>query len=133
MRATAVIIKDDLILLIHRFFNNKEYFALPGGGVEEGETPEQAVIREIKEETSFDARINKKLWEFYQDYDKRIHHYFLITDFSGDLKLGGPEAIKNSKENSYTLEWHKIKDISKLQIKPEEGKNRILKEFIYKN
>jgi len=130
MRATAVIIKDGLILLIHRFFKNKEYFALPGGGVEEGETPEQAVIREIKEETNFDAHINKKLWEFYENYDKRIHHYFLVTDFSGDMELGGPEAIKNSKENSYSLEWHNIKDISRLKIEPEEGKNRIFKEFI---
>lgn len=133
MRATAVIIKDGLILLIHRFFKNKEYFALPGGGVEDGETPEQAVIREIKEETNFDAHINKKLWEFYENYDKRIHHYFLVTDFSGDMKLGGPEAIKNSAENSYSLEWHKLINISKLPIKPEIIKNKILKEFIYKN
>jgi 8-oxo-dGTP pyrophosphatase MutT (NUDIX family) len=122
MRATAVIIKDKKILLIHRFRDGREFFVLPGGGVEEGETIEQAVIREVKEETSFDAIINKKLWEIQNDYNgnKNMHHYFLITDFSGELMLGGEEAIENSPTNSYTLEWHDIDDIRSLPLKPEE-------------
>ena len=132
MRATAVIIKDGLILLIHRFMDNREYYVLPGGGVEEGETVEEAVIREVKEETSFDAKINKKLLEKFDDYDKRMHHFFLITDFSGDMKLGGPEARRNSKSNSYALEWHKLEDAFNLPLKPEFVKLEIVKKEIDK-
>lgn len=130
MRAVAVIIKDGLILLIHRFFKNKEYFVLPGGGVEKGESVEGATIREVKEETSLDAKIGKKLWEFYNDYDKRIHHYFLVTDFSGDLMLGGEEAETNSPSDSYVLEWHKLTELPDLPLKPEIIKEKLTEKFI---
>lgn len=39
-------------------------WVLPGGGVESGETIEQAVIREIKEETGYTSRIHKKIGEY---------------------------------------------------------------------
>lgn len=133
MRATAVIIKDSLILLIHRFRNGVEFFVLPGGGVEEGESIEEAVIREVKEETNFDAKTNKKLWEFLNDHNgnKKMHYFYLITDFSGDMQLGGEEAIENSPENSYTLEWHKLNELEKIPLKPDILKEK-LKEFIPK-
>lgn len=128
MRATAIIIKDGLILLIHRFRNGNEFYVLPGGGVEKGETIEEAVIREVKEETNFEARIDKKLWEYLNDYngDKKMHYFYLITDFSGELKLGGEEAIENCKENNYILEWHNLTELSNLPIKPDFIKERLM-------
>jgi len=132
MRATAVIIKDNLILLIHRLRDGVEFFVLPGGIVEDGETIEEAVIREVKEETNFDAKIDKKLWEYLNEYDgsKKMHHFYLITDFSGNMQLGGEEAIENSPENSYKLEWHKLDDIENLPLKPDKIKEKIKEEFI---
>jgi 8-oxo-dGTP pyrophosphatase MutT (NUDIX family) len=131
MRATAVIIKDGMILLIHRLRDGEEYFVLPGGGVEEGESIEEATIREVKEETSFDAKINKKLWEFSNEYNGNIkmHYFYLVTDFSGELKLGGEEAEQNSPENHYELEWHKLDKIQNLPLYPEIVKEK-LKELL---
>ena len=129
MRVSAIIIQDRKILLIHRFRDGEEYYVFPGGAVEKEETPEQAVIREIKEETSLDAEIDKKLWEHENEYDKRTHVCYLITDFSGDLKLGGPEAEINSEENRYILEWHKISEIKDLPLYPENTKNKVIEEF----
>lgn len=128
MRATAIIIKDGLILLIHRFRNGNEFYVLPGGGVEKGETIEEAVIREVKEETNFEVRIDKKLWEYLNDYngDKKMHYFYLITDFSGELKLGGEEAIENCKENNYILEWHNLTELSNLPIKPDFIKEKLM-------
>ena len=60
IRAVAILIKNDEILLIYRK-NEKEYFVFPGGGVEERETIEQAVIRELMEETTIEVKINKLL------------------------------------------------------------------------
>lgn len=125
MRATAVIIKDNNVLLIHRLKDGLDYFVFPGGGIEEGESPEEAMIREIKEETNLDAKINKKLLEYDNENDKRKHCLFLITEFSGNLKLGGPEALKNSKQNSYILEWHNLDRISELQLFPQIVKEKL--------
>ncbi len=126
MRATAIIIKDGLILLIHRFRNGNEFYVLPGGGVEKGETIEEAVIREIKEETNLVANEYIKKWDYFNDRDKRMHHFYLITDFSGELKLGGEEAIENCKENNYILEWHNLTELSNLPIKPDFIKEKLM-------
>jgi ADP-ribose pyrophosphatase YjhB (NUDIX family) len=54
--AGGVIIKDNHVLLVQVTYGaNKGYWMLPGGLVEEGETFEQAAIREVKEETGIVA------------------------------------------------------------------------------
>lgn len=52
IRAAAIIIRNNKILLIHRRETGKEYWVFPGGGVKEGETTKDAAARELKEETS---------------------------------------------------------------------------------
>lgn len=122
MRSTAIILQNDQILLIHRFRDGKEYHVLPGGSVEKNEKIETAMIREIKEETNLDAKIDKKVCEHKDDFDNRVHHYFLITKFSGKLKLSGPEAKRNSDTNKYILEWHNLNKLDGLKVYPEQIK-----------
>lgn len=126
IRAAAAIIKDNKILLIHRFNHGEEYYVLPGGGVETGETTENTAIREAKEETGLDIKIAKKLWEHPSENDHRMHHVFLVTDFNGESKLGGVESKINNPTNSYVLEWHDLDKISALTIYPLTTKERIL-------
>lgn len=45
-RAVGIIIKDEKLLVFHRFKEGQWYYAFAGGGVEEGETEEEAVVRE---------------------------------------------------------------------------------------
>jgi 8-oxo-dGTP pyrophosphatase MutT (NUDIX family) len=52
-RATAVVRRDGLLLLVRD--RGYHQFSLPGGGVNEGETPEAAVARELREETGLEA------------------------------------------------------------------------------
>lgn len=49
-RVRALIIEEDKILLIKRVKANLSYFVIPGGGVEAGESNEEALIRECREE-----------------------------------------------------------------------------------
>lgn len=49
IRAVAIIVNDGKVLLMHRINNGKEYHVFPGGGVENSETVEQAVLREVQE------------------------------------------------------------------------------------
>lgn len=128
-RATVLIKKEDKILLIHRIKNGEEYFVLPGGGVEEGESFLKTAIREAKEETGLDVVLDKKLWDYWQDSFEEKHEIYLVTKFSGTLTLGGPEAERNSKENYYNLEWHSVNDLDKILIYPEGTKENIIYNF----
>ncbi len=49
-RAGIVLIEDNKVALIERHRAGLDYFVFPGGGVDEGETPEQAAVREAMEE-----------------------------------------------------------------------------------
>ena len=55
--AYGVIIADDRILLTHWNEHGRTGWTLPGGGMHEFETPQQAAVREIREETGFDTEI----------------------------------------------------------------------------
>ena len=101
-RAAVVILSADRILLIHRFKHGREYYIIPGGGVEPGETVEQAALREIREETGLEIQLDGKLWEYVNQGHPET--YFLATRFSGLLGLGGPELAEQSAENIFQLE-----------------------------
>ena len=60
-RAGMIILRENKILLIHRYRFNYDYWVVPGGTYEDGETTEQTAIREIKEETGFKCKIDKKI------------------------------------------------------------------------
>lgn len=62
--ARAVVIRDDgrVLLLLSEFDGRQMWFA-PGGGLEPGETPEQAALRELREEVGIDgAEIGPLVW-----------------------------------------------------------------------
>lgn len=68
-RTVAAIVEfsNGKILLVRRSTPPfKDYWALPGGKVDAGETVEQAVVREVKEETGLDVEIMKKTGEYHE-------------------------------------------------------------------
>ena len=89
----AVILKENKIVLIKR--RNapfKEYYALPGGFVDYGEKVEDAVIREVKEETGLKTKI-EKLVDVYSapDRDPRGHTITIVYKLKivgGQLRSG---------------------------------------------
>ena len=82
MRAAAIILDRNRILLMHRIKEGKEYYVLPGGTIEKGESPEETVIREIKEETNLDAKIERKLGSVTQEEDSLIK---ALLKFRGNM------------------------------------------------
>ncbi len=123
-RSAAIIIKDGKILLMRRRKNTQEYFTIPGGTIEAGETPQLAAIREVMEETGLSVEIDWLLFEF--DGISGREYFFVTKNISGEEKLGGPEARINCQENFYELAWIELNEVSKLKLFPPEIKAIIL-------
>jgi 8-oxo-dGTP diphosphatase len=73
-RATAVLIRHGRILLMRG--PSLEAYLMPGGGIEAGETPVEAVARELREETGLVA--NRLEFLFRWESVTNRHHAFLI-------------------------------------------------------
>jgi mutator protein MutT len=130
IRAVAIIVNDNKILVIHRINNGKEYFVLPGGGVENGETVEQAVLREVQEETALEVKIEKML--YHHTYDDNTEHFFYLCRYvSGEPKLGdGNEArdMKKSSTNFYNPIWYEVKGLPQLLLYPFEIRDLFIED-----
>ena len=129
-RAAAIIVKNDEILLMHRFKDGREYFVFPGGSVEKGESIKEAVIREIKEELCLDIKIDRLLFKIFVQTNKydsgRMSYFYLVREFTGTPRLGGPEKERMNKNNQYYPEWKELNQLKELtNLYPEEAKNKI--------
>lgn len=126
-RASGVIIKNNKVLLIHRIRDNKEYWVIPGGGIEKGESIEQALNREIREE--LEIRIKEKEFILKLKNAGRIEYYFFITNYEGVPKIGGPELKRMNENNQYILEEREVTKISEINLLPNGLANK-LQEFL---
>lgn len=118
----GLVIKDGKILLMYREKNGKQYFSVPGGKLEEGETPEQTVVRELLEETCLNVKPIKFLGKFEHIDKEYEHNLFLCEYVSGEVKLGDSvemEIMHDNPTNYFRPEWVEINRVLNLNIKPE--------------
>ena len=131
IRAVAILVKDDKVLLMHRTRDGKEFWVFPGGGKEENETVEEAVVREVEEEASMKCKIVKLLYtHIYSDLGHKQFHY-LCEYLTGKPKLGDFnefETMKN-EDQSYEPVWMKIEDLSKKLLYPLEIRDWLIQDY----
>lgn len=124
VRAVAVVIKDNNVLLMHRINQGKEYYVFPGGGVEDNETIEKAVIRELREETSIEIKINKLLYHHHiiGDLNDSDQYFYLCDHISGTPALSESNELEENRKGTdfYEPLWYPIKDLPKMLLYPLE-------------
>ena len=86
----AIFVRDGRIFATQRGYGDwKDWWEFPGGKVEPGESPEDALKREIREELATEIEVDELLTTVEYDYPK-FHltmHCYLCTIISGDLSL----------------------------------------------
>ena len=129
MRAGVILFNPQTkqILLIHRWKNGEEYFVIPGGGAESGETAVQAAQREIQEELdwSLSEELLQPAFTFRNVQRLEIYFHATISHTSAPV-IQGEEALRRHAQNIYQPEWLDIEAIRNLNLRPAGLKNLLL-------
>ena len=105
----AIICQDNQIFATQRGYGDfKDGWEFPGGKVEQDETPEAALVREIREELAVEISVGERLTTVEYDYPK-FHltmHCYLCQLTGGELRLLEHQAARwLGKGELYLVEW----------------------------
>lgn len=138
IRVAGIVPMEDGFALMHRRGVKKrkdiqEYYTFPGGGLEEGETLEEGVIREIKEEFGIDVEVIKELYTMESEKFSQKEYFYLCEYIGGKFGTGdGPEFSNNPKyadSGEYLPEIVKREDIENLLLLPGEIKDKFVDDI----
>ena len=107
--AAAVILRDGAVFASQRGYGPwKDWWEFPGGKIEEGETPQAALVREIREELDTEIAVGDLLAEVEYDYPE-FHlsmACYLCSVVSGSLVLREHESARwLSREDLDDVRW----------------------------
>ena len=137
-RVAGIIFMNNGIALMHRKDVKKrsdyqEYYTFPGGGLEEGETPEEGTIREIEEEFGIQVKIVKKLYEMQSEKFEQLEIFYLCEYLDGEFGTGdGPEFNQDTKyidSGKYIPEIVPIEKVKDILLLPLEIKEKLIEDI----
>lgn len=138
IRVAGIIPMEDGFALMHRVGvikrkDYQEYYTFPGGGLEENETLEQGVIREIKEEFGIDVEVVKKLYEMNSEKFNQKEYFFLCKYVGGKFGTGdGPEYNNDPKyidSGKFIPEIINKEDVKTLLLLPTEIRDKFVEDI----
>src|SRR3990172_3953051 len=111
-RVCGMLVSNNRILLVKHRKSGDNYYVIPGGGVEAGESNEEGVVREFFEETGLVVKVEKLL---FTRKGERMEYYYLVT--SNDDKvpshLGDPDLGKGVIQG---VEWVELRKVEMLRL-----------------
>lgn len=126
----AVIIENGKVLTMFRRKTKngitEEYYVVPGGGIEAGETLEENVKRELSEELNVEIEIIGYLGTI--EYDTNIANFFHCNIINGKPKLGGEELDRMTDDNYYEVRFVDINKLDEIEFSAKEKVYQALNE-----
>lgn len=123
--AYAVVLRDDRILLsrLSESVTPDELWTLPGGGIDHGEHPRDAVVREVREETGLDVEVgetvrvyNLHLPSAWRD-GRRVDAHSLRLVYEGTVAKDAPEPrVVEVAGSTVDAAWVRVSDVLEQRV-----------------
>ena len=118
-RARGIIFYDNKIISMYRELDNRIFYTFPGGGMEEGESETECVVREIFEEFGLVVKPLKKVYVY--ENEKSIEYFYICEWIEGKFGTGNGEEFEPQNNNGvYKPMLINILDIPSLPLMPPE-------------
>lgn len=120
IRVAGVATRGDRILLVKHERDGRQYYLLPGGGLEWGETCAQGLAREFEEELSLKVAVGPLLF-LNESIEPRGRRHILNLTFR--VRLAGGTLRLHADRRLKAAEWVHRRDLMRLTFYPEIRKN----------
>lgn len=131
--ARAIIVENGKLLVMHRDKHGSEYYTLVGGRLAGHETPEQALVREVKEETGLDVTAARLVFteEHPEPYNSQYIFLCQIADHNGAaVHKASEEGFMNRMGmNIHTPQWVDINALPRIQFRTPALHQALIRAF----
>ena len=112
-RSQAMVIRGEQFLLVEHELFGRDFFNLPGGGIEEGETPEEAAIRELAEECNVQGTIVRPLTiEYKPDMKSRVYTFLVEIPDDAEPSKGLDPEVSEEEQSIIDVKWLRLDEIA---------------------
>jgi 8-oxo-dGTP diphosphatase len=120
-RAGVVIVRGGRIALIERHRAGQHYYAVPGGGIEKGETVAEAAQREAEEELGVAVKLGRlrvSINHHEEDGSFQQQYYFDATVDTDAIAVVGPELNNHPRKGTYEAVWLPLDEVPNVRVLP---------------
>ena len=112
-RSQSMVIRGNRILLVEHQLFGRDFFNLPGGGIEENETPEQAALRELEEECQVKGTLVRPLTvEYKPDLESRVFTFLVEIPEDAVAKTGIDPELPADGQSIIGVKWMRLDEIA---------------------
>ena len=113
-RAQCLVVRGGKILMVKHRHGGEEWYCSPGGGIERGETPEQAAIRELREECNVSGRVIRKISEYADPFEDGKFFYTYHVDIGDQAPSLGIDPELPDDPILVEVRWMALDELSEV-------------------